>query len=91
MAVKRERLQVIHDILKAVQERDGEIKPTHILYRANLSHQMLEEYLQELKEKEFLEESTAKKSKTFSLTEKGHEFLEKYRQMMEFVDSFGLR
>jgi predicted transcriptional regulator len=91
MAVKRERLQVIHDILKVIQENDGKIKPTHILYRANLSHQMLDEYLTELKEKEFIVEKEAKRSKTFSLTDKGFEFLQKYREMLEFVDSFGLR
>jgi predicted transcriptional regulator len=47
--------------------------------------------MQELIEKGFLEEKPYKKSKTFALTDKGHEFLEKYRQMIEFVDSFGLR
>jgi predicted transcriptional regulator len=91
MAVKRERLEVIHDILRAVQEKDGRIRPTHVMYRANLSHQMLDEYLKELIEKDLLVEKQTKNSKTFSLTDKGFEFLEKYRQMMEFVDSFGLR
>ena len=46
MSKKRDRLQVIYDILKAISLKNGQIKPTHILYKSNLSHQMMEEYLQ---------------------------------------------
>ena len=48
MNKKRDRLQVIYDILKAIQEKNGKIKPTHILYKSNLSHQMMEEYLKDV-------------------------------------------
>ena len=90
MKVKRERLQVIHDILKAIQRKDGVIKPTHILYKANLSHQMLEEYLTELIDKDFVIIHKNKKGKTYSLTKKGHKYLEKYQLINDFVVSFGL-
>ena len=90
MVRKRDRLQVIHDILKVIQEKNGRIKPTHILYKSNLSHQMMDEYLNELIEKDFVIESKEKKGKTYSLTEKGFEFLEKYKFIIEFSDSFGL-
>lgn len=87
---KRNRLQIIHDILKCIQERNGRIKPTHILYKSNLSHTMLEEYLNELKKKNFLKEHEIEQSKTYSLTDKGFEFLEKYKLIVDFIDSFGL-
>jgi len=45
MNKKRDRLHVIYDILKCINEKDGKIKPTHILYKSNLSHQMMEEYI----------------------------------------------
>jgi len=90
MNKKRDRLQVIHDILKAIQDRNGRIKPTHILYKSNLSHQMLEEYLGELISKGFVVENNSKTGKTYSLTPKGFEYLNKYRMIVEFVDSFGL-
>ena len=90
MNKKRDRLQVIHDILKAIQNRNGRIKPTHILYKSNLSHQMLEEYLGELMAKGFVIENRTKEGKTYSLTPKGFEYLNKYKVIVEFVDSFGL-
>ena len=89
MARKRDRLQIIYDILKAIQGKDGRIRPTHILYKSNLSPQMLEGYLQELIEKGFIAEHRGG-GKSYSLTEKGFEYLQKYRLVVEFVDSFGL-
>ena len=88
--MKRDRLQVIRDILKVIQERNGRIKPTHIMYKANLSHQMLEEYLAELIEKELIRESRLKKGRTYSLTDKGFKYLQQYKMIAEFTGSFGL-
>lgn len=88
--VKRDRLEIIHDILKAIQDKDGKIKPTHILYRANLSHQMLDDYLKELILKGFIEEIKQKKGKTYKLTQKGYNYINKYKLILEFTTSFGL-
>jgi len=90
MNKKRDRLQIVHDILKAVQDKNGRIKPTHILYKSNLSHQMLDEYLGELLSKGFLIENSTKTGKTYSITQKGFEYLQKYRTIVDFIDSFGL-
>jgi len=90
MAKKRDRLQIIHDILKAIQDKNNRIRPTHILYKSNLSHQMMEEYLKELISKDFISENITKDGKTYSLTQKGFDYLNKYRLITEFTDSFGL-
>ncbi|NCO11817.1 hypothetical protein CO038_02465 [Candidatus Pacearchaeota archaeon CG_4_9_14_0_2_um_filter_39_13] len=94
MGKKRDRLEIIKDILKVIREKSGKIKPTHILYKSNLSYQMMDEYLQELKSKEFIVEHTlktkGKESKTYSITDKGLKFLEKYRMIVDFTESFGL-
>lgn len=90
MDKKRNRLQVIRDILEVIKARSGRIKPTHILYKSNLSHQMMEEYLTELKEKEFIEEHKKDKSRTYSITEKGNDYLQRYKLIDEFANSFGL-
>ncbi len=90
MNAKRDRLQVIHDILKVIQDKNGKIKPTHILYKANLSHQMLEEYLNELITKGFITEENSKNGKTYSMTEKGFDFLSRYKLINQFVETFGL-
>ncbi len=90
MNKKRDRLQIVHDILKAVQDKNGRIKPTHILYKSNLSHQMLDEYLDELISKGFIIENGTKTGKTYSITQKGFEYLQKYRTIVDFIESFGL-
>ena len=90
MNKKRDRLQVIHDILKAIQDKNGKIKPTHILYKSNLSHQMMEEYLNELIEGGFVIENQSSSGKTYSLTQKGFNYLQQYKVITDFVESFGL-
>lgn len=91
MNKKRERLQVIHDILQVIKDKNGKIKPTHILYKSNLSHQMMEEYMKELIEKGFVVEQILKdNTKTYSITLKGQEYLKKYKLIIDFTSSFGL-
>ncbi len=90
MNTKRERLQVIHDILYAINQKPGGSKPTHILYKANLSSQMLAEYLTDLITKGFVREHTDGKAKTYTLTEKGFNYLKEYKMVTNFIESFGL-
>ena len=90
MAKKRERLDVIKDILEAIRE-NRQIKPTRLLYASNLSPQMFKEYINELISKEFIKLDIDKKDKkTFSLTEKGFNFLQEYRIIENFIENFGL-
>jgi predicted transcriptional regulator len=91
MVKKRERLEIIHDILFVVRARQPNVKPTHILYKSNLSHQMLTEYLDELIAKGFIKEKTGKSgSKTYELTDRGFNFLKDYEVIKSFMDSYGL-
>ena len=88
MKSKRESLQVIHDILKAIQI--GKTKPTHIMYKANLSHQMLEQYLTELTSKALVTEQTNPKGRTYTLTDKGKGYIKEYKLITGFMESYGL-
>lgn len=92
MSQRRNRLEIMRDILNVIREKSGKIKPTHILYKSNLSHQMMEEYLGELINKGFIVELAMEKTrgKTYSITNKGITFLEKYRMIADFTESFGL-
>ena len=90
MNKKRDRLQIMYDILRAIADKNGRIKPTHILYKSNLSHQMMDEYLTELMSKGFVEEQMTKTGKTYSLTQKGFDYVNKYKMIVEFTQSFGL-
>jgi predicted transcriptional regulator len=91
MNKKRDRLQVIYDILRCIKDKNGKIKPTHILYKSNLSHQMMDDYISELIEKGFINEIKKEgNSKTYSITQKGQDYLSKYKVIIDFVNSFGL-
>ena len=90
MTKKRNRLEIIYDILRTIRERNKRIKPTHILYKSNLSYQMLEEYLSELIKNELIIERITEKGKTYSLTPKGQNYLEKYKLIIDFTKTFGL-
>lgn len=90
MKSKREKIQVIYDILKAIKEKEGKIKPTHIMYKANLSPQMLKTYLEELNLKGLIMGKKSGKGKTYFLTEKGLKYIKDYQIILGFVDSFGL-
>ena len=89
MTKKRDRLEIIHSVLETVRSR-GEVKPTHILYKSNLSHQMLTEYLKELIERDFMRATMIKNKKRYSLTEKGYKYLEEYKVIKAFLESYGL-
>jgi len=91
MAKKREHLEVIYDILKVIRDSGNNIKPTRLLYASNLSPQMSKDYIDELHSKKFIINITDKKGRsTYSLTDKGFQFLEKYKVILEFIDNFGL-
>jgi len=89
-AKKRERLDVIRDILQTIRQ-SREIKPTRLLYASNLSPQMFKEYINELISKKFIKfDIDEKEKKTFSLTKKGQDFLMEYRVIENFIENFGL-
>ena len=90
MSKKRGRLQIIYDILSVIKEKNGKIKPTNILYKSNLSNQMFSEYVDYLVNNGLIIENQAKSSKTYSLTQKGFDYLNKYQMIVDFTNSFGL-
>jgi len=61
-------------------------KKTKVMYKANLSHQMLKFYLWHLVELGLLEESSDMKFRT---TERGREFLSHYQSMTRLLARLG--
>ncbi len=51
MAPKRDKVEIIFDILDSIYKTNNKIKISHILHKANLSHTKLKIYLDELKDK----------------------------------------
>jgi predicted transcriptional regulator len=87
---KRGRLEIIKDILEVIRSKSGTIKPTHILYKSNLSHQMMQDYLAELIQKGFIQEGRSSQGKRYAITPKGLTYLQKYNSIVDFTESFGL-
>ncbi len=87
---QRSVLRINLDILNAVSD-EGEAKPTHILYRANLSHERMVKYLDDLTGKGLVQMKQDGENRTYSLTPKGVGFLLEMRRAEAFVQGFGLR
>ena len=87
---RRGRLEIIADILRSIKNKEGSIKPTHLLYKSNLSHTKLMEYVGILQEKGMIEEQLVKGKKMFFMKEQGYKFLLEFERIKEFSDSFGL-
>ncbi len=86
---QRSVLRINLDILNAIRD-EGDAKPTHILYKANLSHDRLVKYLDELTAKGLVEMKQEGDSRTYSMTPKGVSFLIEMRRAESFVQGFGL-
>ena len=90
MDKKRTRLEIIRDILVVIREKSGKIKPTHVLYKSNLSYSLMEQYIEDLISKGLIREIKLKKGKTYEITDKGILYLSQYDTIKRFTESFGL-
>ena len=90
MNKRRSRLDIICDMLTSIQEKGGKIKPTHLMYKANLSHNLLNSYLEELVTKHMVKEMEINNYKYLIITDKGLEFIQNIKKMKDFQEAFGI-
>lgn len=88
MNVKRSRLSILADILKLVRDSGG-MKPTHILYKANLSHPRMKKHLTMLIEGGFIE-AVEGKGIVYRITKKGDKFVSEIRKIEKLSEAFGV-
>ncbi|MBI4146688.1 hypothetical protein HY489_05120 [Candidatus Woesearchaeota archaeon] len=88
--MKRAKIDIVYDMLKAIEEKGGRILPTHLLYKSNLSHQRMKIYLEELKQRKLIVETDHKGKMMFALTDEGRKFLQDFAKVKEFTEAFGL-
>jgi len=79
---RRDRIQIIEDILSAAEDPRGALK-THLVYRANLNFMRLEQYLTYLLENELLEISA--EDDRYYLTSKGRNFITQVQETRSFL------
>lgn len=77
-------------MLSAIEKKRGEIKPTHLMYKANLSHSQMNTYLEDLINKSAIKRIKRKNNDYIIITDKGYQFMNKIREMREFEETFGL-
>ena len=90
MTGRRTKIDIVNDILSAIEQKGHRIKPTHLMYKSNLSHKLMKNYLDDLIMKEMVKEVEEKGNKYLIITDKGLDFMFQFRKMREFADSFGL-
>jgi len=88
----RSKMRILADMMRTIQgEGEEGAGPTKILYAANLSHDRLTQYLDELVEKELIQEMGSDSSnRSYLLTEKGREFLREFVRIERFSEAFGI-
>lgn len=90
MSLRRTKIEIINDMLNSIQNKGGRIKPTHLMYKANLSHKLLNTYLDDLLKNEMVEEVNQKNYKYLIITDKGHDFINEFRRVKKFQETFGI-
>lgn len=91
MVKKRERLDVINDMLIAIKNsKNQQIGPTRLLYASNLSSLMFKDYINELIEKKFISEVVEINKKKYVINDKGFEYIQRYKEIKNFIENFGL-
>ncbi len=88
----RSKMRILADMMRAIQgEGENGAGPTKILYTANLSHDRLTQYLEELVEKDLIVlGNTEANSRIYALTEKGRDFLKEFVRVERISEAFGI-
>jgi predicted transcriptional regulator len=83
---RRDRLYIIAEILETA--KDSALK-TQIMYGANLSFTQLNDYLSFMLKNELLEKIMLNDREAYKTTEKGMDFLQRYREITELLKTEG--
>jgi predicted transcriptional regulator len=89
MSERRSKAHVLVDMLKVIRD-NGKARPTHILYKANLSHKLMKQYLEMLMANEFIMVDADRGRICYKITKKGLRFIEEFKKIEKFSQAFGL-
>ena len=81
-------MDIVRDILSVIYENNNSIAPTKLMRSSNLSFQMFNEYIEEMKYKEFVIEKIKGKRSVYSLSIKGQNFFFKFKEFSQFLEEF---
>lgn len=86
--MRRTRVDVICAILVALE--NGSMKPTPLMSKANLPHNLFKKYIVELEAAGLIKKVIVKKNTQFALTEQGVLYVQEYHRFLKFSAGFGL-
>ena len=86
--MRRSRIDIICSILFALEP--GSMKPTPLMYKSNLSHELFIKYLADLQTAGLIKKITTKGTNMYALTEQGEVYMKEYHRFLKFSSSFGL-
>ncbi|MCL4519556.1 MAG: hypothetical protein M1587_10205 [Thaumarchaeota archaeon] len=78
---RRSRMETYCDILKAIGA--GAEKPTHIMYKANLSWTVMQGYIKSLEIRGLVVSQDSEGKRTYHLSDKGFQLLKQFMSIRE--------
>ena len=78
---RRSRMETMCDILVTIAA--GTEKPTHIMYKANLSWRIMQQYMRALETQGLVVAQDDEGKRVYHLTEKGFKLLEQFNSLKE--------
>ncbi len=82
---RRSKMEVKIDIMQAIAEGAG--RPTHIMYRSNLSWAVMRNFMKLLEQQALVATDRVDGRKTYVLTEKGIRVLQTYANVKKQLDT----
>jgi predicted transcriptional regulator len=74
MVKRRSHLETKYDILRAIQSEGEVVRPTHVMYKANISWAEMKKFLKELEDQSLIKSiENQRDQKKIALTSKGIE------------------
>lgn len=90
MGKKRDKLDITIDILSALIKRDGILKKTRLLYRANLSHSLLNQFLDALESENCVIVNKKGSNIFVEITENGYKKYSELDKLKRLKNNFDL-
>jgi predicted transcriptional regulator len=92
MVKRRSHLETKYDILRAIQSEGEVVRPTHVMYKANLSWTEMKKFLKELEDRALIKQSPDQHDqRKISLTPKGIECVEVVQNAKSMLGENGNR
>lgn len=87
----RSKLRIYADIIGTIDKEGGKTRTTKLLYGANLPHDRLKEYLDQLLQRGLVQELREDDHSSYELTSAGVQFIHEFRRMEKFAEAFGFK